>query len=410
MCSSDLTITVNAGGKSGTSNPFDVNTLQYQVTFQQSGLSGDASGTVLTVGSTTYTQSQLPLTSIWVADGTTFSYTGTVSAGATKQYVLTGVTGGLTSPIHSSGTATGNYKTQYQVAFAVSPVGGGSTTPSTATWYDAGVGGQSISASANPSYVFSSWSANPPSSITFVSTTLPSTTMTVNGAGTITANFAVAQLQVTFVSAGTGSGSTNGNPTPGYPTGLQANDLILLQVTVRGDSTPTITPPAGFTLLYGPDATGGQSSRVTQWIYYKFSTGAETGTGTVTVTNTNFDRAARMYAFRNVALTSFTEGASFGSGQGEVILAQSVATSGNKRLAISFVSVQNDISVGSFTGESGGDWTEAAEFQFNGDDDDLVMQLQTATMATGGTISGGSYDMGSSYRYGVRAFALKPIT
>jgi len=149
---------------------------------------------------------------------------------------------------------------------------------------------------------------------------------------------------------------------------------------------------------------------VTQWIYYKFSTGAETGTGTVTVTNTNFDRAARMYAFRNVALTSFTEGASFGSGQGEVILAQSVATSGNKRLAISFVSVQNDISVGSFTGESGGDWTEAAEFQFNGDDDDLVMQLQTATMATGGTISGGSYDMGSSYRYGVRAFALKPIT
>jgi FlaG/FlaF family flagellin (archaellin) len=90
---------------------------QYQVTFQQSGLSGDASGTVLTVGSTTYTQSQLPLTNIWVDDGTTFLYTGTVSAGATKQYVLTGVTGGLASPIHASGTATGNYKTQYQVTF-----------------------------------------------------------------------------------------------------------------------------------------------------------------------------------------------------------------------------------------------------------------------------------------------------
>jgi len=58
---------------------------QYQVTFQQSGLSGDASGTVLTVGSTTYTRSQLPLTNIWVDDGTTFSYTRTVSAGATKQ-------------------------------------------------------------------------------------------------------------------------------------------------------------------------------------------------------------------------------------------------------------------------------------------------------------------------------------
>ncbi len=221
--------------------------------------------------------------------------------------------------------------------------------------------------------------------------------------------------QVTFVSAGTGSGTTNGNPTPGYPTGLQANDLILLQVTVRGDSTPTITPPAGFALLYGPDATGGSGSsggeRVTQWIYYKFSTGSESGTSTVTITGTNYDRAARMYAFRNVAPSSFTESASFGYGNDDVILAQSVTTSGGGRMAVSFVSVENDISVGSFTGESGGDWTEAvSEYTFNGDDD-LCMQLQIATMASAGTISGGSYDTGStSYRWGVRAFALIPLS
>ena len=45
----------------------------------------------------TYTYSQLPQTNIWVDDGTTFSNTGTVSADATKQYVLISVTGGLSA-------------------------------------------------------------------------------------------------------------------------------------------------------------------------------------------------------------------------------------------------------------------------------------------------------------------------
>jgi len=163
-------------------------------------------------------------------------------------------------------------------------------------------------------------------------------------------------------------------------------------------------------LLYGPHATGGYNSRVTQWIYYKFSTGSETGTGTVTITSTSFDRAARMYTFRNVASTSFTEGDGYQIGDDDVILAQSVATTGAGRLAVSFVSVEYRVAVGSFTGESGGyDWTEAIpEYTFNGDDD-LCMQLQTATMVSQGTISGGSYDTGyASYRWVVTAFALKP--
>jgi hypothetical protein len=234
-----------------------------------------------------------------------------------------------------------------------------------------------------------------------------STPVTVQS-NTVSVTVSVAPQQVTYVSAGTGSGLTSGNPTPTYPGSLQANDLILLQVVVRTDTSVTITPPAGFTLLYGPDATQGGNSRVTQWIYYKFSTGTESGTATVTITG-SVDRAARMYAFRNVALTSFTEGASFGYGEDDVILAQPVTTLGTNRLAVSFVIVNSNVAVGSFTGESGGDWTEATtEFTFNGDDD-LCMQLQTATMPTAGTISNGSYDTGStSYRFGVRAFALIP--
>jgi FlaG/FlaF family flagellin (archaellin) len=218
-----------------------------------------------------------------------------------------------------------------------------------------------------------------------------------------TQQFTVEPRHVTFVSAGTGSGTTS-NPSPAYPSGLAANDLILLQVTVR-DTTNTPTTPAGFTLLYGPDSTG--TGR--QWIYYKFATGTESGTITITISGSNC-KIARMYAFRNVALSSFTEGGGFGSGTSRTISAQSVTTTGTGRLTVSFVFVNNDNSVGSFTGEAGGDWTEAvSEFTTSAGSNGCV-QLQTATMASAGTISGGSYDMGSgnSDPWGVRAFALIP--
>jgi hypothetical protein len=212
--------------------------------------------------------------------------------------------------------------------------------------------------------------------------------------------------QVTFVSAGTGSGTTT-NPTPTYPTGLQANDLLLVQVTVR-DTSNTPTTPTGFTLLYGPDST---SSTGRQWIYYKFTTGTESGTVTVTIGGSNC-KIARMYAFRNVALSSFTEGGGFGSGNSRYISAQSVTTSDTGRLAISFVFVTNDNSVGSFAGETGGDWTEAVSEFITTAGSNGCVQLQSATMSSAGTISGGSYDMGYYYSdpWGVRAFALIPLS
>jgi hypothetical protein len=211
------------------------------------------------------------------------------------------------------------------------------------------------------------------------------------------------QFSVSYVAAGTGSGTT-GNPTPRYPTGLRANDLILMQVTVRDVST-TPTTPTGFTLLYGPDSTGYGR----QWIYYKFSNGTETGTITVTIGGGSC-KIARVYAFRNVARSSFTEGERFGSGTGKYIYAQSVTTTNVNRLAVSFVFVNDDNPVGSFNLENGGNWTEAvSEFRTNAGSDGCV-QLQTATMATAGTISGGSYSMGASDPWGVRAFALIPIS
>jgi hypothetical protein len=237
------------------------------------------------------------------------------------------------------------------------------------------------------------------------SSTSPSVPVTVTGTGSAVFGQLAGHRtssQVTFQAAGDGSGTT-GNPTPNYPSGLQTNDLILLQVTVR-DTTNIPTTPTGFTLLYGPDYT----DRVRQWIYYKFATGSESGTITINIGG-NSGKTARMYTFRNVDPSSFTEGENFGSGTQRTIYAQSVTTTDTNRLAVSFVFVSDDNAVDSFTGETGGDWTEAApEFTTSAGSDGTI-QLQTATMASVGTISGGSYYMSNNDRWGVRAFALKPI-
>jgi FlaG/FlaF family flagellin (archaellin) len=208
--------------------------------------------------------------------------------------------------------------------------------------------------------------------------------------------------QVTFVSAGAGSGTT-GTPKPKYPTGIQSGDLILLQVTIQ-DTTTAPTTPDGFTALYSADSTN--TGR--QWIYYKFTTGAEPKSLTISISG-SVTKMARMYAFSNVSPSSFAEDTSFGSGTGSTINAQSVSTDSDSRLAVSFVFVGDNNAVGSFVGETGGDWIEAvSEFKTSSGSDGCI-QLQIAAMATAGQLAGGSYTMSASDPWGVRAFSLVPL-
>jgi flagellin-like protein len=207
--------------------------------------------------------------------------------------------------------------------------------------------------------------------------------------------------QVTFVSAGAGSGTT-GNPKPRYPSGMQSGDLILLQVTVQDTSTIPTTPD-GFTALYSAEST----SAGRQWIYYKYATGLESGKLTVPISG-SVTKMARMYAFANVSLSNFVEDGSFGSGTGSTINAQSVTTSGDSRLAVSFVFVSDNNNVGSFVGETGGDWIEAVSEFKTSSGSDGCMQLQIAEMTIAGQLNGGSYTMSESDPWMIRAFALVP--
>ena len=138
---------------------------------------------------------------------------------------------------------------------------------------------------------------------------------------------------------------------------------------MKGDS-PTITTPSGFTLLYGPDSSPTSGSQhVTQAIYYKIATGTESGTITVHIAQTTIvGRAARMYDFHNVAPTSLTEGGGVGTvAHNAVYSAQTVTTSGVKRLAVSFEVIgDNPSGVTSFAGATGGTWTMPTNALFNG--------------------------------------------
>jgi protein-tyrosine-phosphatase len=178
---------------------------QWKVTFQQSGVGTDAgSNTVLTivttVGTTNYGRDTLPQTNIWVDDGTTFSYAGTVSvSGGTKQYAWTSNTGGLTSPVHASGTVTGNYVIQYLLT--VNDGGHGSASGS--GWFDSGgnptfsITPTTVPGATGVQYVFAAWSGDS-------SSTSASDSIAMTGPMTVTATWTT-QYEVSFSQTGVGS-------------------------------------------------------------------------------------------------------------------------------------------------------------------------------------------------------------
>jgi len=213
-----------------------------------------------------------------------------------------------------------------------------------------------------------------------------------------------AEAQVTFVAAGAGSTAAAGSIAPAYPAGMSSGDLMILQVTVRNAANA----PYGFTgwaSLYAADAT----SVGRQWLYYKVANGEETGTLTVLVGGTDC-KMGRIYAFRNVALSGFTEGGGFATGVDDSIEIPSVTTTSTKRLAVAFTFINDDDTVGDAAGEAGGDWAEAVAEFTSTEGDDGCIQLQTATMAAAGTISGGVITASAADPWGCRAFALIPFT
>jgi hypothetical protein len=185
---------------------------KYQVTFNQTGVGSDFTGTVVTVDTTDYGVGSLPV-SFWWDSGSShsFSFASPLNVNACKRYVWVSTTGlstsqGDTITVSSSGSITGNYKTQYYLTMATDPPS--ITTPTGAGWYDAG-STATISTDAfidivvgSSRYRFNGWTTPDMSEI--ADPTRSPTTVLVDKCKTVTANY-VTQYKVTFSQSGISS-------------------------------------------------------------------------------------------------------------------------------------------------------------------------------------------------------------
>jgi hypothetical protein len=144
--------------------------------------------------------------------------TSTVTQNSTVTTTVTSSsTANSTVPANVTSSSTEDTTaTEYVVVFDVDPSGAGSTDPSDSLSSSAG-SSISISATANSGYEFSGWSVSDPSSITIDDPSSASTSATINGVGTITANFSPTTAELadteTFVLCDPGAVEVGGSTT-----------------------------------------------------------------------------------------------------------------------------------------------------------------------------------------------------
>jgi uncharacterized repeat protein (TIGR02543 family) len=235
-------------------------------------------------------------------------------------------------------------------------------------------------------------------------------TVTMDQARTCTASFGASAPAAApiFVGAGAGAEGTTSLSVP-YPTGLHPSDLLVLQLGSRSPATTPTTPPAGFSHL-DPGEWGSPSAY--QRLYYKLATGSETGALAVTLIGTSglpttHVAVGRFYVFRGVALTAFTESPAGVTDSNGTLPGPTVVTAGAGRLAVAFISIDNNPPMAPFESEMGGNWTEPVGEYGSGIGGNFGLQLQIAPMPAGGTISGGEANFGGANDASIcRAFAL----
>jgi len=103
---------------------------KHQITFGQTGVSSDFTGTVLIIDGVNYNVTDLPISFMWDAGSShTFAFQSPlIVASDAKQYIWTSTTGLSTLQsgsiiVSASGSVTGNYKTQYYLTVKTDPLG-----------------------------------------------------------------------------------------------------------------------------------------------------------------------------------------------------------------------------------------------------------------------------------------------
>jgi hypothetical protein len=203
------------------------------------------------------------------------------------------------------------------------------------------------------------------------------------------------------VAAGAG---VNGTGTLAVPqVAAPAGTRAYLHVFVRTGSGQAPNTPSGWSLVAGPHA--GTSGTCQQWVYREDTdrTGSESGTLSVTFAAGASAKSARMYAFANDSGAA-VEDVDVALSTDSPVAMPAVTAGGSYRRAVAFVGIDDDNAIAAATGATGGTWHEAFDEYLGGTT--TCLQLQTAGLNNGGTITGGSAVMSGTDDAVVTSFAI----
>ena len=193
---------------------------------------------------------------------------------------------------------------------------------------------------------------------------------------------------------------------PTLPGTINAGDIIVLFVglTVPAGTVTSFTTPSGYTL----GASSGSGAAEGAAYYYKVAAGTEDGS-TVTMDGSfdSFSAArviAQAYVFSNSGAGGYHAVGGTNTGSSTTPAFTSLTTTEANELAVGLVWAGVNTTIGNPTGETGGDWTEAAAEDVASS---RLLQCQTAGMASAGTLSGGTATLGSTGPWRTFSFALK---
>lgn len=191
-----------------------------------------------------------------------------------------------------------------------------------------------------------------------------------------------------------------------YPASVTAGHILLIAVSFRaGTTTVWDGDPPGWTSTFwraGDEETYG--------ILFKIADGSEGGGAlniTCSYTGTTPRSMARCFVFSGVDQTAPIDTEGWGTeatGSGTTCGGPSLTTVGTDSLAIGLWIKKSTTTADACTGESGGDWTEPVA---EGSASAMTLSLQTASMASPGTISGGTVTFGGSSTSHANAIELK---
>lgn len=205
-------------------------------------------------------------------------------------------------------------------------------------------------------------------------------------------------MSIAYKSAGAGvSTETSGGAlSPACPATVDANDILIAHVYYEGTADAPSTP-SGWTLLNpGGTAYVVETTIGRHWVFGRIADGSEDGAAVAfgTAGGTN-QRGARIYSFSGWVAGAITDIVGGFSHQSHATdpQAPTVTTIAAGDLAVAFTAQNDNNTIGNFTGETGGDWTEAVAEYTAALTPGLMLQLQTCTPTSNpGTVSGGTFN------------------